>query len=188
MVIHLEQDILECEVKWALENIAMNKASGGDGISAELFKIPVDDAVKMLYSICQQIGKSQQWPQEWKMPVFISFTKKGNAKEYSNYHAVVFISYASKVMLKFLKLGFSSRWTKKFQMYKLDLEKAEKPETTLSTSAESYKMQGNSRKTSTSASLTNIKAFDCVVHNKLWETLKEMRIPDYLTCPWETCK
>ena len=105
---HLQPDILECEVKWALGSITTNKASGGDGIPAELFQILKDDVVKMMHSTCQQIWKSQQWPQEWKKPVFIPVTKKGNAKEYSNYHTTVFISYASKVILKSFKLGFSS--------------------------------------------------------------------------------
>ena len=88
MITHLESDILECEVKWALENSTMNKASGGDGIPVELFHILKDDAVKVLHSICQQIWKTQQWPQDWKRSGFISIPKKGNAKEYSNYHTI----------------------------------------------------------------------------------------------------
>ena len=99
MIIHLESDILECEVKWALESITTNKASGSDGIAVELFQILKDDAVKVLHSICQQIWKTQQWPQDWKRSVFISILKKGNAKECSNYRI---ISDASKVMLKIL--------------------------------------------------------------------------------------
>ena len=99
---HLEPDILECKVKWALESITMNKASGGDGIPVELFKILKDDAVKVLHSICQQIWKTQQWPQDWKRSVFIPIPKKNNAKEYSNYHTVVLISHARKVMPKTL--------------------------------------------------------------------------------------
>ena len=94
MITHLEPDILECEVKWALESITMNKPSGGDGI-------PV--GVKVLHSICKQIWKTQQWPQDWKRSVFIPIPKKGNAKECSNYHTVAFISHASKVMLKILQ-------------------------------------------------------------------------------------
>ena len=100
VITHLEPDILECEVKWALESITMNKASGGDGIPVELFQIPKDDAVKVLHSICQQIWKTQQWPQDLKRPVFIPIPKKGNAKECSNYRTIVLISHASKVMLK----------------------------------------------------------------------------------------
>ena len=98
----LEPDILECEVKWALGNIATNKVSGCDGIPVELFQILKDDAVKVLHSICQQIWKTQQWPLDWKRSVFISVPKKGDAKECSNYHTIAFISHASKVMLKIL--------------------------------------------------------------------------------------
>ena len=103
VIIHLEPEILECEVKWALESINMNKASGGDGISVELFQTLEDDAVKVLHSICQQIWKTQQWPQDWKSSVFIPFPKKGNAKECSNYRTIALISHASKVMLKILQ-------------------------------------------------------------------------------------
>ena len=103
VITHLEPDILECEVKWALGRITKNKASGGDGIPAELFQILKDDAVKVLHSICQQIWKTQQWPQDWKRSVFIPNPKKGNAKECSNYHAIALISHASKVMLKILQ-------------------------------------------------------------------------------------
>ena len=100
---HLEPDILECEVKWALGSITTNKTSGGDGIPVELFQILKDDAVKVLHSICQQIWKTQQWPQEWKRSVFIPIKKKGNAKECSNYCTIALISHASKVMLKILQ-------------------------------------------------------------------------------------
>ena len=100
---HLEPNILECEVKWALENITTNKASGGDVILIELFQILKDDAVKVLHSICQQIWKTQQWPQDWKRSVFIPIPKKGKAKECSNYHTIALISHASKVMLKILQ-------------------------------------------------------------------------------------
>ena len=100
---HLEPDILEWEVKWALESIATNKASGGDGISVELFQILKEDAVKVLHSICQQIWKTQQWPQDWKRSVFIPIPKKGNAEECSNYHTVALILHTSKVMLKILQ-------------------------------------------------------------------------------------
>ena len=103
MITHLEPDILNCEVKWALGGITMNKASGGDGIPVELFQILKDDAVKVLHSICQQIWKTQQGPQGWKRSVFIPIPKKGNAKECSNYHAIELISHASKVMLKILQ-------------------------------------------------------------------------------------
>ena len=103
MVTHLEPHTLECEVKWALESITMNKASGCDGIPVELFQILKDDALKVLHSTCQQIWKTQQWPQDWKGSVFIPIPKKGNAKECSNYCTVALISHASKVMLKILQ-------------------------------------------------------------------------------------
>ena len=103
MITDLEPDILECEVKWALESITTNKASGDDGMPAELFQILKDDAVKVLHSICQQIWKTQQWLQDWKCSVFISIPKKGNVKEWSNYHTIALISHASKVMLKILQ-------------------------------------------------------------------------------------
>ena len=119
-------------------------------------KFPVeleDDAVKVLHLICQQIWKTQQWPQDWKKPIFIPIPKKGNAKECSNYRTIALISHASKVMLKFPKPGFSNMWTVNFQMFKLVLEKAEEPEIKLPTSAESSKKQESSRKTSISALL-----------------------------------
>ena len=103
VITHLEPDILECEVKWGLGSIIMNKASGGDGIPTELFQILNNDAVKVLHSICQQIWKTQQWPRDWKRSVFILILKKGNAKECSNYHTVALISHASKVMLNILQ-------------------------------------------------------------------------------------
>ena len=103
VITHLEPDILECKVKWALRSITMGKASGGDRIPVELFQILKDDAVKVMHSICQQIWKTQQWPQDWKRSVFIPIPKKGNAKECSNYHTIVLISHTSKVMLKILQ-------------------------------------------------------------------------------------
>ena len=103
VITHLEPDILECEVKWALESITMNKASGLNGIPVELFQILKDDPVKVLHSICRQIWKTQQWPQDWKRSIFIPIPKKGNAKECSNYCTIALISHTSKVMLKILQ-------------------------------------------------------------------------------------
>ena len=102
MITHLEPDILECEVKWTLESITTNKASGCDGIPVELIQILKDDAMKVLHSICQEIWKIQQWPQDWKRSIFIPIPKKGNPKECSNFHTIALISHASKVMLKIL--------------------------------------------------------------------------------------
>ena len=101
MITHLERDILECEVKWALGSITMNKPSGDDGIL-------VDDAMKVLHSICQHIWKPQQYPQDWKRSVFLPITKKGNAKECTNYHTIALITYASKVMLKTLQVRINN--------------------------------------------------------------------------------
>ena len=106
VITHLKPDILQCEVKWALGRITMNKTSGGDGIPAELVQILNDDAVNVLTSVCQQIWKTQQWPQGWKMSVFIPIPKKSNAKECSNYCTILLISHASKVMLKILQARF----------------------------------------------------------------------------------
>ena len=103
MITHLEPDILECKVKWALGSITMNKARGGNGIPIKLFQILKDYAVKVLHSICQQIWKTLQWPQDWKRSVFIPIAKKDNAKECSNYCTIALISHASKVMLKILQ-------------------------------------------------------------------------------------
>ena len=134
VLIHLEPAILECKVKWALGSIPKNKANGGDGIPAELFQILKNDAVKVLCSICHQIWKTQQWPQDWKRSVFITIPKKGNAKECSNYWTIALISHTSKVMLKILqaRLQYYLNW--EFQLFKLDLEKAEEPEIKLPTS------------------------------------------------------
>ena len=154
VITHVEPDILECAVKWVLGSIATNKASGGDGIPAELFQTLKDDAVKVLHSICQQIWKTQQWPQDWKRSVFIPIPKKGNAKECSNYCTVALISHAGKVMLKILQARFQQYVNLNFQMLKLDLEKAEEPGVKLPTSAGASKKQESSRKTSISALLT----------------------------------
>ena len=144
MTTHLEPDILECEVKWALGSITMNKANGGDGIAIELFQILKDDAVKVLHSICQQIWKQQQWPQDWQRSVFIPFPKKGNAKECSNYRTIALISHDSNVMLKILQARLQQHVNRElpnvqagkvfnFPHVKLPLGKAEEPEIKLPT-------------------------------------------------------
>ena len=134
MITHLEPDILECKVKWALEGITMNKASGSGGISAELFQILKDAAAKVQQSVCQQIWKAQQRPQEYKSSVFIPVPKKGSTKECSNYHTVACTSHASKVMLKILQARLQQYVNQDFTMYNLDLEKAEESEIKLPTS------------------------------------------------------
>ena len=117
MITHLEPDILECEVKWALGSITTNKASGGDGIPVELFQILKDDAVKVLHSICQQIWKTQQWPQDQKRSVFFPVPKKVNAKEYSNHCTIALISHASKVMPKILQARLQQYVNCELQMF-----------------------------------------------------------------------
>ena len=139
MITHLEPDILECDVKWALESIATNNASGDDRIPVELFQILKDDAVKVLHSLCQQIWKPQQWPQDWKRSVCIPIPKKGHAKECSNYHTIALISHASKEMLKILQARLQQYVKVNFQMFKLVLEKAEEPEIKLPISTGSWK-------------------------------------------------
>ena len=146
MITDLEPDILECEVKWALESITTNNASGGDGIPVELLQILKDDSVKVLHSICQQIWKTQQWPQDWKRSVVIPIPKTDNAKECSNYHTIALISHASKVMHKTLQARLQQYVN--FQMFKLVLEKAEEPEIKLPTPTASSKKQESSSKTS----------------------------------------
>ena len=152
MITNLEPDILECEVKWSSESITMNRASGGDGIPGELFQILKDDAVKVLCSICQQVWKTQQWPQDWKRSVFIPIPKKGNAKECSNYSTIELISHASKVMLKILQARLQQYLNQELPDVQARFrKKAEEQEIKLPTSAGSWKKQESSRKTSISA-------------------------------------
>ena len=158
-----------------LESITMNKASGCDGIPAELFQILKDDAVKVLHSICQQIWKTQQWPQDWKRSVFTPIPKKGNPKACSNYHTIALISHASKVILKILQDRLQQYVTVNYQMFKPVLEKAEEPEIKLPTSDGSSKNQESSRKTCISALLTMPKpltvwiTINCGKFWKRWE-------------------
>ena len=173
---HLEPDILECEVKWALGSITPNKASGGDGIQVELFQILQDDSVKvLLHSICQQIWKTQQWPQDWKRSVFIPIPKKGNAKECSSYHTIALISHTSKVILKILQVRLQQYMNHELPDVQADLEKAEEPEIKLSTSVGSLKKQESSRKTSTFALLITPKPLtvwittNCAKFFRRWE-------------------
>ena len=135
VITHLEPDILEYEVKWALESITTNKASGYDRISIELFQILKDDAVKVLHTICQQIWKTWQWSQDWKRSVFIPIPKKSNAKECSNYCLIALISQTRTVMFKILQARLQQYVNRELPMFKLVLEKAEKPEINLPTSA-----------------------------------------------------
>ena len=150
MITHLEPDILECEVKWVLGSITMNKASGGDGIPVELFQILKDDAVKVLHSICQQIWKTQQWPQDFSL--FIPTPKKGNAKECLNYHTIAFISHASKVVLKILQARLQQYMNRELPDVQAEFRKGRGTR-----DQSNCQKQANSRKTSISASLTTLK-------------------------------
>ena len=167
MITHLEPDILKCEVKWALGSITMNKASGGDGIPVDLFQILKADAVKVLHSICQQIWKTQQWPQAWKSSVFIPIPKKGNTKECSNYGTIALISHASKVMLKILQARLQQYMNRKI----LDVQAAfRKGRRTRGQIANSYWIIKNTREFQKNiyfCFIDSAKAFGCVDHNKL---------------------
>ena len=123
VITHLEPDILECEVKWAFGNITMNKASGADGIPVELYHILKDEAAKVLHSICQQIWKTQQWPQDWKRSVFIPMPKKANVKECSNYCTIALISHASKIMFKILQVRIQQYLNHEFPDVQADFRK-----------------------------------------------------------------
>ena len=131
---HLDLDVLECEVKCALGSISMNKASGSNGIPVDLFQILKDDAVKVLYSICQQIWKTQQWSQDWKRSICIPIPKKGSAKECSNYCTIALISHASKVMLKILQVRLHQYMYQELPDVQIGFRKAEEPEIKLPTS------------------------------------------------------
>ena len=157
VITSLEPDILECEVKWALERITRNKASGGDGIPVELFQILKDDAVKVLHSICQHIWKTQRWPQEWKSAVFIPIPKKGNAKECSNYRRIALISHASKVMLKILQARLQQYVNGELSDVQAGFRKGRGTRDQIANIRGSSKKQESSRKTSISALLTMLK-------------------------------
>ena len=176
MITHLEPDILECEVTWALESITTNKASGGDGIPVELFQILKDDPVKVLHSICQQVWKTQQCPQDWKRSVFIPIQKKSNVKECSNYCRIVLISHTSKVMLKILQVKLQQ-----FMNFELPDVQAEfrKGRGTRDQIANICWIVKKAREFQKNIYFCFI---DCVHHHKLWKIPKEMGIPDHLTC------
>ena len=172
---HLEPDILECEVKWALESITTNKASGGDGIPVKLFQILKDDAVKVLHSICQQIWKTQQWPQDWKRSVFILIPKKGNAKECSNYCTIALISHSSQVMLKILQARLQQYMNHELLGIQAVFRKGRGTRDQIANICWIMKKQESSRKTSISALLTMPKpltvwiTINCGKFFKRWE-------------------
>ena len=182
MITHLEPDILECEVKWALESITMNKASGGDGILVKLFQILKDDAVKVLHLICQQIWRTRQWPQDWKRSVFIPIPKKGNAKECSNYCTISLTSHASKVMLKILQARPQQYVNCELPDVQAGFRKGRGTRDQIANIHWIMETAREFQKNIDFCSIDYAKAFDCVDHNKLWRILKDMGLPDHLTC------
>ena len=183
MISHLEQDILECEIKWALESVTTNQDSGGDGIPVELFQILKDDAVNVLHSICQHIWKTQQWPQDWKRSVFIPIPKKGNAKECSNYCNIALISHASEVMLKILQARLQQCMNRELPDVQAGFRKGRGTRDQISNIHWILKKARGFQKNIYFCFIDYAKAFNCVDHNKLWKRiLQEMGIPDHLTC------
>ena len=154
MITHLEPDILECKVKWVLGSITTNKASGGDGIPVELFQILNDDAVKVLHSICQQIWKTHQWPQDWKRSVFIPIPKKGNAKECSNCCTITLMPHSCKVILKILQSRFLQYVNHEFPDVQAGFRKGRGTRDQIANVCWILRNQESSRKTSISALLT----------------------------------
>ena len=182
IITHLEPDILECEVKSALGSITTNKASGGDGIPVELFQILKDDAVKVLHSICQQIWKTQQWPQDWKRSIFIPVPKKDNAKEGSNYCTIAFISHASKVMLKILQARLQQYVNHELPDVQAGFRKGRGTRDQIANIRWIMEKAIEFQKNIYFCFIDYAKAFDCVDHNQLWKILKEMGISDHLNC------
>ena len=159
----------------------MNKARGGDGIPVELFQILKDDAMKVLHSICQQIWKIQQWPQDWKRSLFIPIPKKGNAKEFSNYHTITLISHASKVMLKILQARLQQYMNHEPPDVQAGFRKGRGTRDQIANIHWIIKIATEFQKNIYFCFIKYAKALDCVDHNKLWKILKEMGIPDHLT-------
>ena len=167
VITHLEPDILECEVKWALGSITINKASGGDGIPVELFQILKYIAVKVLHSICQQIWKTQQWPKDWKRSVFISIPKKGYPKECSNYHTIALISHASKVMLKILQASLQQYVNRELPDVQDGFRKGRGTRDQITNICWIIKKAIAFQKNIYFCFIDYAKVFDCVDHNKL---------------------
>ena len=159
-----------------------NKASGGDEIPVELFKILKDDAVKVLHAICQQIWKTQQWPQDWKRSVFNPIPEKGIAKECSNYRTIALISHASQVMLKILQARLQQHMNHELPDVQAGFRKGRGTRDQIANICWIMEKAREIQKNIYSCFIDYAKTFDCVDHNKLWKILKEMGIPDHLTC------
>ena len=182
VITHLETDSLECKVKWALGSITTNKTGGGDGIPAELFQILKDDAVKVLHSICQQIWKTQQWPQDWERSAFIPIPKKGNAKECLNYRTIALISHASKVLLKILQAKLQQYMNCEFPNVQAGFRKGRGTRDQIANIRWITDKLREFHKNIYFCFIDYAKACDCADHNKLWKILQELRIPEYITC------
>ena len=167
MITHLEPDILECKVKWALGSMSMNKASGGNGIPVELFQILKDDAVKVLHSICQQIWKTQQWPQDWKRSIFIPIPKKGNANACSIYHTIALISHDSKVTLKILQARLQQCVNRELPDVQAGFRKGRGTRDQIVNIRWIIERARGFQKSIYFCFIDYAKAFDCVDHNKL---------------------
>ena len=181
MITHLEPNILECKVKWALGSITTNIASGGDGIPVELFQMLKDDAVKVLHSICQYIWKTQQWPQDWKMLIFIPVPKKGNAKEFSNYCTIELISHDSKVMLKILQTRLQQCVNYELPYVQAGFRKGRGTRDQIVNIRWIIKKAREFQKNIYFCFIDYTKAFVYVDHNKLWKIFQETGILDHLT-------
>ena len=181
MITHLEPDILEFKVKWDLGSIITNKASGGDGIPVELFQILKDDAVKMLHSMCQQMWKTQQWPQVWKRSVFIPIPKKGNAKECSNYCTAAFISHTSKVMLKIPQARLQQYVNRELPDVQAGFREGRGARDQIANIRWIIEEAREFQKNIYFALLTMTKPLTVWITTN-WEILQEMGIPDHLTC------
>ena len=186
---HLEPDIVECEVKWALGSITTNKASGGDGIPVELFQILKDDIVKVLHSIFKQIWKTQQWPQDWKRSVFIPIPKKGNAKKCSNYRTITLISHASKVMLKILQARLQQYVHRELPDVQAGFRKGRGTRDQIANVRWIMEKAREFQKNIYFCFIDYSKAFGCVDHNKLENSLRDGNTrPPYLRPEKSVCR
>ena len=182
MFTHLDPDILEWEVKWALESITMDKGSGGDGNPIKLFQNLKDDVMKLPHSISQQIWKTQQQPGDWKRSVFIPIPKKGNAKECSDYRTIALISHTRKVMLKILQTRLQYYFSHELPDVQAGFQKVRETRDQVANICRTTEKASKFQKIIYFCFIDYAKAFDCVDHNKLWKIQKEMGLPDHLTC------
>ena len=182
MITHLESDILKCKVKWSLGSITTSKASGGDRIPLEVFQILKDDVVKVMHSISQKIWKLSSGQQKWEKSVFIPIPKKGNAKECSNYPTIALISHTSKIMLKILQARFQHYVNHELQDVQAGLKKDIWNSDQIASILWIIEISREFQKNIYFCFIDYAKVFDCVHHNKLWKILKEMGMPEHLTC------